>query len=232
MSPKTTGRITKHEIKQDKFVSWVFYMTEQIQNYKRVVLGTIGGIAVAVILVMLVLNHQRAQKAEVQELFGRASVEIRSGNASLAIIDLRKILDEHGGSDLAGLACYYLANAYYTQRDFNEAENLYRRFLDDYGDDQFLVIASHGGIAGCLEQKAEFAAASDEYCDAAQIDLESIMAGTFLFAAVRTACEAADSSRAMRAYELIQEYYADDPQVVDPARLFLYEHRYLPPPIE
>ncbi len=232
MSPKTTGRITKREIKQDRFVSGVFYLTEQFRKYKRAVLGTVAGVVVVVVLVMLVLNHQRTQKARAQELFGRASVEMRSGNLSLAIIDLRKILDKHGSSSLAGLACYYLGNAYYTQRDFNEAENLFKRYLDDYAEDPLLVTSSHWGIAGCLEQKGEFAAASDVYLQAAKMDPRGIMAGDLLFAAVRTACAAADSSRAIQAYEVIGEYYADVPRVIDAAQLYLYQHRYLAPPIE
>lgn len=231
MSPKTAGRISKRDMKQDQFVSGVFYLTEQFQKYKRAMLGVVAGIIVVVVLIILMVNHQRGKQAEVQELFGRASVEMRSGNTSLAIIDFRKILDEHGGSHLAGVACFYLANAYYAQRDFNEAENFFKRFLDDYGDDQLMAISSYWGIAGCLEQKAEFALASDAYREGAQLDPEGIMAGDLLFSAVRTACSAGDSLRAMQAYELLEEYFDDEPRIMDPSRMYLYEHKYLTPPV-
>lgn len=232
MSPKTTGRITKRDMKRDQFVSGVFYLTEQFQKYKRAVLGTIGGIVVVVILIVMIVNNQRAKRVEVQELFGRASVEMRSGNTDLAIIDFRKILDEHGGSDLAGMACFYLANAYNRQRDFNEAEILFRRFLDEYGDDPLMVVSAHWGIAGCLEQKAEFAMASDTYREAARLDPEGIMAGDLLFSAIRTACVARDSLRAMQAYELVELHFAEEPRVIDPSRMFLYEYKYLALPTE
>ena len=97
MSPKTTGRITKREMKQDKFVSWIFYLTKQFQEQKKVILGALGGIVAVIILVVLIVNHQSAQREQVREMFGRASIEMRSGNTSLAIIDFRKIIDEHSG---------------------------------------------------------------------------------------------------------------------------------------
>jgi tetratricopeptide (TPR) repeat protein len=232
MTPKTTGRITKKEIKQDQFVSGVFYLTEQFQKYKRTILGIVGGIVAVIVIIVLLVGRQSAKKTEVQELYGRASVEMRSGNTAIAIIDYRKIIDEHGGSPLAGLACFSLANAYYAQRDFNEAENLYKRYLDEYGDDQLMSISSHWGIAGCLEQKGEFAAASETYRQAAEIDPKSIMAGELLFSAVRTACAAGDSLKAMQAYELITTHFADEPRVKEPAAMYMYERRYLAPPLE
>lgn len=232
MSAKTGGRITKQEIKQDQFVSWMFYLTELLQKNKRMVLGVVGGVAAVVIIIMLIANHQQSLETEAQELFGRASVEMRSGGISLAIIDFRKIINEHGSSEIAGLSCFYLANAYFTQRDFNEAENLYRRYLADYGDDPLMTISAHWGIGGCLEQKAEFGAASDEYYQAAQMNPTGSLAADLLFSSVRTACEAADSSRAVRAYQMLDEYLADQPQAIDPARLYLYEHGYLAPPME
>lgn len=232
MSPKTGGRIAKREIKQDRFVSWIFYLTEQFQKHRMIVLGGVGGVAAIVIMVLLTTNYRRSQRQEAEELFGRASVEIRAGNASLAIIDFRKVVDEHGGSDLAGLACFYLANIYFSQRDFNEAENLYRRYMKDYGDDPNLVVSSRWGIAGCLEQKAEFGAASDMYYEAANADPKGFMAGELLTAAVRTACAATDSSRAARAYALMAEHFAKDPMVLEPAQMYLYEHGYLAPPLK
>ncbi len=232
MSPKTTSRITKKDMKQDQFVSGIFYLSEQFQKYKRAVLGVVGGIVAVVIIIVLLVGQQRTKRADVEELFGRASVEMRSGNAALAIIDFRKIIDDHGSSHLAGMACYYLANAYYSQRDFNEAENLFKRFLDDYGDDQLMVVSANWGIAGCLEQKGEFATASATYFTAAEIDPEGIMAGDLLFSAVRTACTAGDSAKAIQAYELIKQYFEDEPRVIDPALMYLYEYQYLAPPIE
>jgi len=232
MSPKTTGRIAKRDMKQDKFVSWIFYLTEQFQEQKKVILGALGGIVAVIILVMLIVNHQSAQREQVREMFGRASIEMRSGNASLAIIDFRKIIDEHSGSTLAGLACYYLANAYYDQREWNEAEIIFKRYLDEFGDDPLLIISSHSGIAGCLEQKGEFGPASDMYYEAAMSDLDGIMAGELLFAAVRTACDAKDSTRAMRAYQALEDNLSDVQQYINPAKLYVYEHGYLAPPTE
>lgn len=232
MGPKTGGRITKQEIKQDRFVSWVFYLTEQFQKHRMAVIGAVGGVVVVVVLIVLVGNRQRSQGREARELFGRASVEIRAGNASLAIIDFRKVLDEHGGSNLAELACFYLGNIYYAQRDFNEAENFYRRYLKDFGKDPNLLASARWGIAGCLEQKGEFGTASDMYYEAAKDNLRGFMAGELLSAAVRAACAAPDSARAMRAYALVEERFAKDPTVLEPVQMLLYEHKYLPPPVK
>ncbi len=232
MSAKTTGRMTKHDMKQDKFVSWIFYLVEQFRHKKVLVLGVAGGIVAVVALVWMISNHQTTQREEVRELFGRASIEMRSQSTSLAIIDFRKILDDYGSSDLAGLACYYLANAYYSQRDFNEAEILFKRYLDDYGDDPLLVIAAHWGIAGCMEQRGEFGSAADEYLAAANIDLQGIMAGDLLFASIRAACTGEDSARALKAYQIAEEYYGDTPRVIDAAKLYMYEKGYLKPSVE
>jgi len=232
MSPKTAGRITKKEIKQDQFVSGVFYLTEQFQKYKRTILAVAGGIVAVIVIVVLVVGHQRARRADAQALFGRASVEMRSGNTALAIIDFRKILDDYGSSHLAGMACFYLAKAYYTQREFNEAENLFKRYLDDYGDDQLMGTSARWGIAGCLEQKGEFANASDSYRQAAESDPKGIMAGDLLFSAVRSACAAGDSLRAMQAYALIEQHFNQEKRIKDPVLMYLYEYRYLTPPAD
>ena len=107
-----------------------------------------------------------------------------------------------------------------------------KSYLDEYGDDQLMVISSHWGIAGCLEQRAEFASASDYYLEGAKLDPEGIMAGDLLFSAVRTACAASDSLKAMEAYAVLEEYFGEEPRIMDPSRMYLYEHKYLAPPLE
>ncbi len=232
MNPKIKTRISKRDMKQDQFVSSVFYLSEQFQKHQRVIYGVIAGIVVVVVLIVLLINNQKAAHQEVVELFGRASVEARSGNTSLAIIDFRKIVDEHGGSDLAGLACFNLAKANFRQREFNEAETFFQRYLDKYGDNKELVLSAMAGIAGCMEQRGEFAQASDQYLAAAKRDFQHFMATDLLFSAIRTAVEIPDSTRALRAYELMREELGEDAQMLNPAKMYLYEHKILEPPLE
>ncbi len=232
MNPRVKTRITKRDMKRDQFVSSVLYLSEQFQKHQRVIYGVIAGIVVVVVLIVLLVNSQRAAHQKVLEIFGRASVEARSGNASLAIIDFRKIVDEHGGSDLADLACYNLAKAYYRQREFNEAETYFQRYLDKYGNNDDLVLASMAGVASCMEQRGEFAEASDQYFEAAKRDPQHFMATDLLFSAIRTAVEVPDRTRAMRAYDLLVEEYGEDHQMVGPAKMYLYEHKILEPPLE
>lgn len=221
-------RITKQHLKEDPFSNFIFSTREWVEDNLRLVLMVVGGIVVVVLAVWAFNGYTTGREDSAAKLFGEAGVSLRSNDLPGAILGLQGVVDDYPSSDVAGLACFQLADAYFRQRRFDDAKVYYQRYLDDYGKDPMLVASAWGGLAAIDEHAQDFSAAVEKNFKAADIDPESFMRAEYLRQVIRCAIEANDTTSALRALKSIEDSHTDE-RNVKMARQRLIEYGYLKP---
>lgn len=164
---KARKRITKRQIKEDKFVTFYFKAQDFIQqNLNKVLIGL--GIFAAIILITFLIIHSK-QSAELN-----ASVKLAEANSKLMRGELQPAIDillnmseDYSGTRSAARGVYMLAYSYFQKGEFDNAAKYFRKYLDDYGDDPILISGAYSGLAASLEQQGKFQEAAQNYEKAA-----------------------------------------------------------------
>ncbi len=206
MSPH---RITKKEIKQDKFVTFSLKLSEWVQKHLNQVLMAAGGIIVAAALVVFLITSHAKKERMAAELFGQANLELQSGNIGAAVSDLQTLISKYGGSGSAGQATYYLASAYFFARDYAQSQSWFESYLDKYHDDNLLTSSAHAGIADCYEQQGEYLQAGDSFLKAVSAFPSGFLAPQYLLQAAYAFHKAGEKNRASEALGRIVSEYPD-----------------------
>ncbi|MBD3235164.1 MAG: tetratricopeptide repeat protein [Candidatus Eisenbacteria bacterium] len=197
------SRMTKEELREDPVLEWIQDAISFLQrNMRWILTGAIIVVAVIVGGVALSRSHQRAEREAAQQL-AAAQRGYLQGAYAQAEVQLRQLIDAHGGTRVAGAARVYLGDALLAQQRATEALETYEEAIAKGGDqDPMVLAAAHRGRAAALESLSRPAEASQAYADAAQFDT----AFTFddLYHAGRTALEAGDAQRARALFERAQ----------------------------
>jgi TolA-binding protein len=160
---KPRKRITKRQIKEDKFVTAYFKTVDFINKNSKAV--TIGFIALMAIIVLFMLMARSKQTAELKasEQLARANTEISQNNITQAIDILLNMVDNYSGTKSAEDGMYLLAYTYYQKGEYEKAQSNFEKYLDDYGDNELLTSSAYSGLAASLEQQGKFSEAAQWY---------------------------------------------------------------------
>lgn len=216
-------RMTKHELKEDAFTTAVFKGREWIENNLQKALIALGALALVVALVWGFFAWRSSQENEAQKLFGQGGVEMRSNNPVAAIASFQKLLDEHSGSSVAGLACFQLAQMQFRQRTFDDARVNYQRYIDDYGSDPMLVAAAWAGLAAIDEQAGFYGEAVEKFTKAVDVDKTGFAAADYMRRAIRCAASGNDSVKANELYTRLQKDFSKDAATINTVKQHLIE---------
>jgi TolA-binding protein len=245
------ARLTKRQIKEDRFVSGLLKSQEYFNQHKsQIILGAVAVLVLALVVVLVVTNSRAAQRQAADD-YGAASMYIRefyntfeadmnqdglpdaSLDSSLAILktartELEEIISKHGGSKQAKFATFYLASVNFKLSDYERAESYYQRFLDKYYIDENFDAAAKCGIAGCRESMRDFEAAGNIYLEVAKEYPQYTQHIETLYKATLNLAKAGMKEEALEAFELLGEIPAARNQTKN-ARVFLYEKKILDP---
>jgi outer membrane protein assembly factor BamD (BamD/ComL family) len=179
-----TIKISKREIKEDKFTTFVLqakdYVTEQWVYFA-------GGAAVLIVAVLIVsFLKSSAVKNEQQavEIYNRAMGEMAGKNYQLAIVDFKTVVDQYGSTSQGEMALFNLANAYLESKNFSDAKSCYERYLSKYSDDEFFTTSALAGVAACLAGEGDAAGAAEKYREAAEKYPKFQLAGEYYYQAL------------------------------------------------
>lgn len=203
MSPKR--KITKKQMKEDRFVRLVLNAREWAVHNLNVILITVGAVVIVIALIWFLTAQGARKEQSAYDLLGRAEMEARSNQAQLAVVDLQKVIDDHGGSEAAKLAAFRLANVYFSQNEFEKAEQAFRDYLDSYLIDELSRISALEGIAASLSGQGKFQEAGETYLEVAGLAPEAVTYEDNLFHAVENFVKAGSESDARQAYELLEK---------------------------
>lgn len=161
-------KITKREIKEDKFTTFVFQAKDYVYERWPYFVGAIAVIVIVIVGLSFIRSQSTTRTSEAANIYNRALGEFRSANYQLAIVDFKTIMDDYGSTSYGPMAAFNLGNAYFAAKNYTEAQSAFEDYLANYKGDKYFVTSAIAGIAASLAGTGEYKQAADKYREAAE----------------------------------------------------------------
>ena len=208
---KPRKRLTRKEIKRDRFIATVSKVLAFIQrNSKRFAIAT-AVVLVAVVAIMAVRQHRKAREVRSIEALGEAQTAKWAGKTEEALKLYQRVTQQFGGTRGAGEACVALGNLYFEKGDVKKAKAAFQEYLSRYNNDPILIYTAWSGIAACLEQEGDYLEAAQRYKSFADRHQNSPWAARALWDAARCFRLAGKLQEAKMALQEIIDFYPNSP---------------------
>ncbi len=204
---KAKKKYSKRELKQDKFVLFTIKAKEYFDEHSRQF--TTGLIVLLVLIVAIVMYRNSKQKAEVNAAIRltEAQTQFQNGQKDNGIAILSELVEQYEGTSAAGQATFLLAKIYWQDNDIPNAKQYFKKFIDNYSDDNFITQAAFAGYADCLVNEKNYAEAAKYYEKAAKINPDFPQAADFLFSAAMAYKDAGNTEKALElANRVLKDY--------------------------
>jgi len=157
---KPKKKITRKEIKKDPVLEKISQAEHFLREKRKPVLYvTIAVVLVIVLSIALIRSKINANREASGEL-GIAEMALAANDVDNAIVQLEALIDKNPKTKSAGMATILLAQAYLSKDNLESAEVYYRKYIDDYADDDMLTATAYNGLGACAERDAEYAQAA------------------------------------------------------------------------
>jgi len=208
---KPVRRLSKRQIKEDKFVIRTVLAWEWIQENYLKLIGGAAGVVVLLLLVTYLMGRSEQQTEEAAEAFSKAKIAAMEGRVGDALLLGEEVYKKHAGTGAGAQALLLVANGYFEMGRVSEAKAAFQKCLDDYGKDPVMVYAGWNGLAACLEQEGNLREAAAKYEGFSQNHDRSPFAGAALKEAARCYGLAGDPEKARALLQTIVEKYKNTP---------------------
>ncbi len=193
-------------MKQDKFTTAMLQSKEWLMLNWQIAAIVAAIVVLAIVGIVYITGTKSGKQQEAASRLAAAYAELKRENNQVAILELGSIAEEYSGN-IAAQAQFYLANAHYVSRNYDEAIANFQKYVDKYHQDKITTASAIAGIAYCMENKQEFAAAGDKFIEAIQYYPESPSAPDYYVGAIRSFTMAEDMTRAQQILEELKEKY-------------------------
>ena len=211
LKPKKDVKISKKELKEDKFVLAVFRAKDFLEAHAKEIMYGIVAI-VAVVLIVSFYNSSRKKAEEsANVMLSEAQVLLSQGQEDDGIARLNDLADRYEGTDAAGYATFLLAKHYLDKGDTVKAKSFFKKYIDDYGSDNLLLQAAMVGYADCLVMEKNYKEAARYYERAARINPDFPEVPAYIFSAAMAYKQAGDVDKARKLFKEIVEKYERSP---------------------
>lgn len=219
---KPKKKITKRELKQDKFVIFTLKAKDYIEENARKLLRIGIGILIFIILVFFYIRSKHNANIQANSLLGEAQLALQLGDSDRALKTLKQLVEDYDGVTAAGQGCFLLAKLYWEQDDTTNAKIYFKKYIDDYGDDDLLFSAALAGYADCLLKEGNIKKAAEHYEKAARVNRELPLTPSYLFSAASAYLEIQDYQKARKlAEDIIQNF--ENSEYKTQAEVLLYK---------
>jgi TolA-binding protein len=216
---KKNVRITKREIKEDKFTTLMLLGKDYIMAHWLYLVAGLGVILLVIAGVSLLKSQKGKSETEAADIFNRALNETRSTNYQLAIVDFKKIIDDYGSSSQADMAAFNLANAYLANKNYTEARAAFESYLKRSVSDKYFITSAIAGVGACLAGSGDLAAAAEKYREAAEKFPDFKMAGDYYVKAMQNYAKAGNLEMARKMFAQINKEYTGTSFYIEGQRL-------------
>ncbi len=204
---KPKKKVTKRELKQDKFVLFTLKAKNYIEDNARLLARVGIGLLILIVLVSFYVRSKRSASVEASALLGEAQLAYNLGDSKRAESVLKKLIDEYEGVTPAGQGCFMLAKMYWEKDDFTNAKIYFKKYIDDYAEDDILTAAALSGYADCLVKENKIAEAAQYYEKAGHVNQDDPMTPSYLYSAAWAYMEAGQPKKAEKlAEEIIKNF--------------------------
>ncbi len=212
---KPQKKLTKKEIKEDKFVQFTMQAKNYIEDNARMV-TIVSAVIIAAIVIFTGYSYFHKQDVEKAEtLFGEAQMEYQNLNNLKAKNLLHQLEDGYSGTEEAAKGLFLLANIYFNENKTEEAAKYYQEFIDSYSKSPVLVASGLAGYASCMERLGKWAEAAEYYKKAQEKAPNFVEAPDYLYLAALNYAQAGNKEAAKQALEYITTQYKDSNRIDD-----------------
>ena len=162
-------KITKQEMKEDKFTTFILLAKDYIMERWVYFAGGLVLVFAVIIGITFMQSSLTEREAEAVEILGRARAQMAQKSYQLAIVDFKLVVDDFGSTDHAEKAQFDLGNAHFASNNFEMAREAFQDYLDKYKGDKYFSTSAMAGIAACMAATGDVAGAADKYREAADM---------------------------------------------------------------
>lgn len=207
------NRPTKEELEEDKFLAWVLEAVDYVKERSQLFIGGVAAVVVVILAISYVQSARQDARQEAIALLGQAIMADEAGRFDEVLGTCEQLTTQYGGTPSAAQATVLLANRYFIQGRYGDAERLYQSYLDDYGDVEILAYAAWGGLAACYEAQGDMQRAAEQYYSYADAHADMDEAALSLVEAARCFAAAGDRVRARESLVRVTRDFSGTPVV-------------------
>ncbi len=161
-------RITKKQLKDDKFVDAVLLYWDKLRDHQNLVLGGLVVVVVIVLAISWGARYRSAGIAESQQAFSGTLGKLSEAMYSSSEEDFKLTHDsfaelraEYGGSDVGKWSLYYMGFCKERLSEYLVAEEIFEEYLAEDPDGEYEIPAKLGivtcnGSVGKAKRQADF----------------------------------------------------------------------------
>ena len=204
-----SNRLTKQELKEDVFVTWVYDLTDKAQRNLVPILVAVGAVVVLGVGALLWSRGNESKEAEARTTLAEASTAYWSGNYVRTVQLADQVIADAGGTKAATDARRMKADALFWQGSFDSAATLYQEVLSRDRTESPVRTAVQQSLAFSLESKKDYAAAAKLYEEIAGKAPDRSNAADFYVSAGRAYRLAGDRAKATAMFEKVADEYKE-----------------------
>lgn len=209
MPRKRKHRLTRHDLKTDKFVESTMELVTTARHYApRLVLTGVAFI-ILLVTVSIVLSSRRTSNIHAERFLSSATASFMNGDFETAREALENLTKRFWGTKASREALFYLGNTYFALGDYDKAERNFELYLKGRNQWPLLETSAALGIADCHVQKRQFLVAAKEFEKVADDYPDSPMAPEALISAARCYEAMGQKMTARPLYERLKKRYPD-----------------------
>ena len=203
------SRLTKQELKEDAFVTWVYDTTDRVQRNWVPVAAAVGVVVVLALGGFMWSRANQKKEAEARTTLAEARTAYWSGNYVRTAQLADQVLADAGGTKAAIDAMRVKGDALFWQGAFDSAAMIYQDVLRKDRADSPMRTAVQQSLAFALESKRDFAGAAKLYEEVAAEAPDRTNAADFYMAAGRAHRGAGQADKAKAMFEKVANDYKE-----------------------
>lgn len=201
-------RITKKELKEDKFVEAATEFAGFFRRHSAKLIWAVVGLFIVILSTRYGLQTRARARDEAALALTAANSFFFGGDYEEAISRYEGIIDRYPSTP-SGVKClYFLGNVYYLVGNYELALDHYERYLGK-SKDPIAGPAALDGIGSCYEQMADYGEAARRYEEVFRRYPKSIIAAEALLSSGRCYESERDYESAKAAYERVIESFPE-----------------------
>ncbi len=201
-------KLTRKELKQDRLVIITAQAVDYLRKSWPKIVSTILGVVIVIALAFFIVRGRERSELNAYD----AALKALQNGAPEAIDLLARYTDKYQGSERAAEATMRIANYYYANKDYVNAEKYYRLYLNKYSKDPIFGYNAYNGLGGILEENGKLAEAGKLYEEFIQKYSNTPFVSIMHLNAGKSYLAAGDTSSALRNFSKIVDNHADSPE--------------------
>jgi outer membrane protein assembly factor BamD (BamD/ComL family) len=210
---KERAKHTKEELREDEFVERIMQAVDFVQARYQWFIGAL----IALVVIVLGVNHlitvQQQTKIDAATKLGEFLIAEGDGDLQATMQQLQELTTRYEGTPAAAQGVLLLANRYYIQGNYQEAQQLYESYLKKYGHTNILAYGAWNGIGACMKARGELLEAARHYQQFASRHSGTFEAALALWEAARCYAQSGDFEGQRNMLEQLTRQYSQLPLV-------------------